>query len=49
MSMTQEKNIKETKWGEEAPNTKDFLIVIAVILILIVLSWFAYFKFGWLH
>lgn len=37
------------KIGDEAPSFKDMLFVLLVILILVLLSWIAYFKFGWLH
>lgn len=47
--MTREKNINQMKIGDEAPSFKDMLFVLLVILILVLLSWIAYFKFGWLH
>lgn len=32
--------------GDEAPRLKDFIIVVTIVLILIVLSWIAYYKFN---
>ena len=49
MKMTKTKNIERFKMGDEAPTVKDFLIVIGVLFLLIVFSWIAYFKLGWLH
>ena len=43
------RNEKITRWGDEAPGCKDFVIVILAIGILIALSWIAWFKFGWFH
>ena len=41
--------MEKFKSGDEAPRAKDFLMVLLVFLVLIALSWIAYFKFGWLH
>jgi hypothetical protein len=35
--------------GAEAPTIKDFLVVVFIVLLLIVLSWIAYYKLHWLH
>jgi hypothetical protein len=37
------------RWGDEAPEWKDIVIVILVIVLLIGLDWIAWFKFGWFH
>jgi hypothetical protein len=38
-----------SKLGDEAPRLKDFIIVLVIVLVLIVSSWIAWFKFGWFH
>ncbi|MEO6730213.1 MAG: hypothetical protein ABIN01_03265 [Ferruginibacter sp.] len=47
--MPEEKNIQKKYYGDKTPRAKDILIPIIVFLIIIVLSWVAYFKLGWLH
>ncbi|WP_018613164.1 hypothetical protein [Segetibacter koreensis] len=47
--MKREKNIQTNYYGDEAASGKDFLMVIMGFLVLIALSWIAYFKLGWLH
>ena len=47
--MTPNKSMPTTRYGDEAPRWKDFLIVIMIFLFLIALDWIAYFKLGWLH
>ena len=45
--MANEENIKKKYYGDETPRGKDILIPIVVIMVIIALSWIAYFKFGW--
>jgi hypothetical protein len=47
--MKTENNPPKNYYGNEVPGGKDVVIVFMVVLILIVLNWIAYFKFGWLH
>jgi len=35
--------------GDEAPRPKDFIIVLVIVVVLIAVSWIAWFKFGWFH
>ncbi len=35
--------------GDEAPEWKHLIIVIAIVILLIAFSWIAWFKFGWFH
>jgi hypothetical protein len=37
--MDKDKNIKKSLYGDEAPSLKQFLIVIAVVLVLTALAW----------
>lgn len=43
--MRLKKNMEDNLLGDEAPKPKDFLVVIIVVLVLIALSWIAYYKF----
>jgi len=38
-----------TRLGDEAPRLKDFIIVIAVVAILLLISWVTYYKLGMFH
>ncbi len=41
------KNIEGDRPGDEAPRLKDLIIVVVVFAVLTLLSWIAYYKFGW--
>ena len=43
------KTNKPFKWGDEAPDLKHFLIVLAVVAALIAFAWISWYKFGWFH
>ncbi len=40
---------QKQRMGDEAPGWKEMILVLAVTGLLIVLSWIAWFKFGWFH
>jgi hypothetical protein len=40
--MAEDKNIKKSIYGDEAPSLKQFLIVIIVVLVLTALAWLGY-------
>lgn len=47
--MKREKKIQTNFYGDETPSVKDFLMIIAVAMLLIALDWIAYYKLGWFH
>lgn len=46
---SKKEEIKKQFSAYEAPTIKEFLLVLLVVLLLIVFSWIAYYKFGWFH
>ncbi|HMU47918.1 MAG TPA: hypothetical protein PKC72_16215 [Chitinophagaceae bacterium] len=47
--MTKNKRNKANGYGDEAPRWKDFIIVLGVFLVLMALSWLAYYKLHWFN
>ena len=47
--MLKNKGHKVNEYGDEVPRLKDFLLILAVILVLTVISWVGYYKFHWFH
>jgi hypothetical protein len=43
--MASKKNIQYGLYGDEAPGLKQFIIVLVIALILMALSWVAYYEF----
>jgi hypothetical protein len=42
LQMAKDKNVKKSRYGDEAPSLKQFLIVIIVVLMLTALAWSAH-------